>query len=135
MGAEERREDQGSEVTLGGHEAELLRGGPRQRTRLGGGDTIQLHVCPECRSELVYPTDWAPAATRHWHVELRCPDCEWQGQGVYSQDVVDRFDLVLDDGTEAILDDLTRLSRANMEEEIERFTDALTRDLILPEDF
>ena len=94
-----------------------------------------LHICPSCASELVHPVDWAPAAGRRWRVDLRCPDCEWVGGGTYSQKVVDRYDEVLDDGTEAILDDLTRLSRANMEEHVETFVAALASDQILPEDF
>src|SRR6266516_1435573 len=43
-----------------------------------------LHVCPTCASELVIPVDWAPAPSRQWRVELRCPNCEWTGGGVYS---------------------------------------------------
>ena len=94
-----------------------------------------LHVCPSCSSELVYPVDWSPANRRQWSVSLRCPDCEWYGDGVYSQDVVDRFDEVLDIGTEQLLDDLNLLARANMEEHVERFIAALWADQILPEDF
>jgi hypothetical protein len=94
-----------------------------------------LHICPSCDSELVHPVDWAPAAGRRWMVDLRCPDCEWTGGGTYSQKVVDRYDEVLDDGTEAVLDDLNRLSRANMEEHVEAFIAALWGDRILPEDF
>jgi predicted RNA-binding Zn-ribbon protein involved in translation (DUF1610 family) len=94
-----------------------------------------LHVCPECGSDLVYPTDWAPASERKWHVALRCPECEWNGGGSYSQEVVDRLDEALDRGTEAVLDDLNILVRANMEDQIDRFVDALNGDLILPEDF
>ena len=101
-----------------------------QRRRRG-----DLHICPECGSDLVYPTDWAPASERHWQVALRCPECEWNGGGRYSQDVVDRLDEELDHGTEALVRDLKRLMHANMEEEIERFTSALEDDLILPEDF
>jgi hypothetical protein len=41
----------------------------------------------------------------------------------------------VDDGTEALLEDLTQLTRAIMEEEVDRFVDALARDLIQPEDF
>ena len=52
-----------------------------------------------------------------------------------SRTIVDRFDEVLDRGTDELVDDLTRLIRANMEDEIERFVDALDADLILPEDF
>jgi hypothetical protein len=96
---------------------------------------VELHVCQECASELVYPTDWAPAEGQKWAVYLRCPECEWRGEGVYAQDAVDRFDEVLDEGSQAVLDDLTKLQHSNMEEDIERFVDALERDLLLPEDF
>jgi len=94
-----------------------------------------LHVCPSCNSDLVYPTDWAPASDRHWHVALRCPECEWNGGGRYSQEVVDRFDEALDRGTESVLEDFNILVRANMEDQIERFVAALQADQIVPEDF
>jgi hypothetical protein len=94
-----------------------------------------LHVCPSCNSDLVYPTDWAPASERHWQVALRCPECEWNGGGCYRQEIVDRLDEALDRGTESVLDDLTVLIRANMEDQIERFSAALEADQILPEDF
>jgi len=95
----------------------------------------ELHVCPECSSDFVYPLDWAQAAERHWTVDLRCPECEWQGSGVYDQELLDRFDVELDAGTAAMIDDLADLTRANMEEDVDRFVTALRRDLILPEDF
>jgi predicted RNA-binding Zn-ribbon protein involved in translation (DUF1610 family) len=101
-----------------------------QRRRRG-----DLHVCPECGSDLVYPTDWAPASDRKWQVALRCPECEWNGGGRYDQHAVDRLDEALDLGTEAVLDDLNILVRANMEDQINRFVDALNGDNILPEDF
>ncbi len=94
-----------------------------------------LHVCPSCSSELVYPTDWAPASNRRWQVALRCPECEWNGGGSYSQEVVDRLDEELEHGTESVLDDLNTLVRANMEDQINRFVSALSADHILPEDF
>jgi hypothetical protein len=34
-----------------------------------------LHVCPECDRDLVYPVDWEEASATHWEVELRCPNC------------------------------------------------------------
>ena len=95
----------------------------------------ELHVCPTRSSELVYPVGWSPARHRQWNVALRCPDCEWHGDGVFAQEVVDRFDTALDLGTEQLLDDLALLARANMEEQIERFATALQADQILPEDF
>jgi hypothetical protein len=94
-----------------------------------------LHVCPECAGHLVYPVQWDEADEVRWEVELRCPNCEWNTVGVYAQDTVDRFDEELDRGTEALVRDLRRMTRANMEEEIERFSRALSADAILPEDF
>ena len=94
-----------------------------------------LHVCPRCASGLVFPTDWAPARTKSWFVAMRCPDCEWSGGGVYAQKVVDRLDEALDRGTEALLNDLSLLSRANMEADVERLAAAIHDDHILPEDF
>jgi hypothetical protein len=94
-----------------------------------------LHICGSCGSDLVYPTEWSEAGSRHWEVSLRCPNCEWHGTGVFEQSVVERFDAHLDLGTEAVVADLRRLLKANMEGEIERFVSALDADLILPEDF
>lgn len=101
-----------------------------------GTETIEdLHVCPACRSDLVYPTEWDEAGTTHWEVTLRCPNCEQSRTGIFHQELVERFDDELDRGTEALVRDLKRLTHANMEDEIERFTSALESDLILPMDF
>ena len=97
-----------------------------------GGD---LHRCPFCPSDLVYPIDWAPEEHGRWSVSLRCPNCEWRGDGIFDQGVVDHFDETLEHGTAQLLADLNRLSRANAEEAIERFAVALDADQILPEDF
>src|SRR3954469_18443194 len=94
-----------------------------------------LHLCPECDKDLVYPVEWEEASATHWEVLLRCPNCEWETTGVYDQDTVDRFDEELDRGTEQLVRDLKRLTRANMEEEIERFGRALESDAIWPMDF
>ena len=96
---------------------------------------VDLHVCGRCASELVYPTEWDEASTSHWEVTLRCPNCEWTGTGIYAQEVVECFDEELDRGTDAVVRDLKRLTHANMEDEIDRFTSALASDQILPEDF
>ena len=94
-----------------------------------------LHVCPECDRDLVYPMDWEEASTTHWEVELRCPNCEWSEVGTYDQTTVDRFDEHLDNGTDALVKDLRRLVQANMEAEADRFGAALEAGAILPEDF
>jgi hypothetical protein len=139
-----RKADQASTkqkvVLPGGHVIEMA---PRAKaTRESGEGSIEsgtrereLHVCPECSSKLVHPTDWAPVGRARWRVDLRCPECEWFGSEVHDQKVMDAFDEVLDEGTEELLGDLSELSRAIMEEEVDRFIDALNRDLILAEDF
>jgi hypothetical protein len=94
-----------------------------------------LHQCPECDRALVYPVEWEEASPTQWEVLLRCPNCEWTHLGVFDQTVVDRFDEELDRGTECLIEDLGRLTQANMEDEIERFTSALASDAIWPMDF
>ena len=95
----------------------------------------ELHVCPVCERDLVYPVDWEEVSATHWKVVRRCPNCEWSQSGQCDQAAVDRFDEHLDVGTEILLRDLRRMERANMEEEIDRFCRALAADAILPEDF
>ncbi len=102
------------------------------RERSGQGE---LHVCPDCDRELVFPVEWSEVSPTHWEVLLRCPNCEWNDLGVFDQTTVDRFDDELDRGTEALMRDLKRLTQANMEDEIDRFVSALGADAILPEDF
>src|SRR3954454_16104078 len=94
-----------------------------------------LHLCPECRSDLVYPVAWEEADETHWSITLRCPNCEWAEDGVYAQDSCDRFDDELERGTDALTRDYKRLMAANLAEEIDRFTEALDADAILPMDF
>jgi hypothetical protein len=94
-----------------------------------------LHVCPKCDRDLVYPVDWEEASSTHWAVELRCPNCEWTEVGTFDQATVDRFDEQLDMGTDQLVKDLRRMVQANMEAEAERFAAALNADAILPEDF
>jgi hypothetical protein len=94
-----------------------------------------LHVCGECESTLVYPTDWQEAGPHNWEVELRCPNCEWRGTGVFAQDVVEVFDDELDRGIDVLLSDYRALVNSNMEDEIDRFARALEADAILPQDF
>lgn len=96
---------------------------------------IQLHICCECDSRLVYPIAWDEASPTHWEVRLRCPNCEWSVTGVFEQQLVESFDEELDRGTEALVRDLKRLMHANMQDEIDRFVTALAADHIVPDDF
>ena len=95
----------------------------------------ELHVCPECASDLVYPVTWDEAEQSRWEVSLRCPNCEWTTTDTFEEDAIQRFDETLDRGTEALVSDLRQLTRANMEDDVERFVAALHAEYVLPEDF
>ena len=99
------------------------------------GALRELHLCPCCDRDLVYPVVWDEVSPTHWEVLLRCPNCEWSEVDTFDQPTVDRFDEKLDIGTEILLRDLKRLQHANMEDEIDRFVRAVNADAILPEDF
>jgi hypothetical protein len=94
-----------------------------------------MHVCPDCASVLVQPANWQEQGDGFWLVELRCPECGWWNCDLHSQREVDRYDEELDRGGKELIDDLRALTRANMEEELNRFAGALASDSILPEDF
>jgi hypothetical protein len=102
-----------------------------EETRSGSG----MHVCPSCESELVQPMQWFEQGGSQWHVDLRCPECEWWGRGSFSQTDVDNFDEELDRGGNLLVEDLRALTRSNMEDEADRFAAALATGCILPEDF
>jgi hypothetical protein len=94
-----------------------------------------LHVCTDCDSRLVYPTDWEEEGSDKWFVELHCPNCDWVGGGIFEQDLLDEFDEELDRGMEELAADLGRLARANMADDVDRFVAALNADAIQPMDF
>jgi hypothetical protein len=94
-----------------------------------------LHICPGCESNLVYPVQWEEADESHWHITLRCPNCEHAEDGVFGQEQCDGFDDELERGTDALTRDYKRLMTANLSEEIDRFAKALEADAILPVDF
>ena len=94
-----------------------------------------LHVCPGCDSNLVYPVQWEEADESHWQITLRCPNCERTEEGVWGQEQCDGFDDELERGTDALTRDYKRLMTANLAEEIDRFAKALEVDGILPADF
>jgi hypothetical protein len=94
-----------------------------------------LHVCPRCDSELVQPVAWSETTENQWELVLECPNCAWSEAGTFARPQVEALEEQLDDGLAGMLEDLRRLTRVNMNHEIERFVAALQADLILPEDF
>jgi hypothetical protein len=95
----------------------------------------ELHVCPSCECALVHPTDWEQVGDTEWNLNLRCPNCEWRGNGVFAQEAVEALDIELDNGTQVLVRDLRQLMHANMEEEVDRFAAALHAGHIWPMDF
>ena len=84
---------------------------------------------------MVQPVDWHDLGDGRWRVVLRCPECDWWSRDEYSRREVEAYDEQLDRAGQELLGDLRALTRANMEEELERFATALAGDRILPEDF
>ena len=95
--------------------------------------------CKACSSQLVYPTEWEEVGddgvNNGWEILLRCPNCEECTSSTYSQEQVELFDEALDRGTELLVRSLTHITYENMYDEIQRFTHALEKNAILPEDF
>jgi len=79
--------------------------------------------------------DWCEEGVRHWRIVLRCPDCEWSEVERFDQTEVERYDDVLNDATDRLIEELDRITRENMTEAVERFRTALENDDILPFDF
>jgi hypothetical protein len=95
-----------------------------------------LHLCPGCGSDLVQPVAWEQVETRdEWRLWRRCPECEWHGDDVHRETLIDDYDEQLDFGTRELAEELRSLEQANMQEAADRFISALHTDLILPEDF
>lgn len=117
-------------VLPSGRTIDVVRFDEAEETDRGG-----LHVCPACASELVQPIEWCEADDERWELTLECPNCWWTDQDVFGREQVAQLEEELDTGLTAILDDLRRLSQANMADHVDRFIAALQADLILPEDF
>jgi hypothetical protein len=98
-------------------------------------ERVGLHICPDCRSDLIQPVAWGQVTPDQWELTLHCPNCGHSREGVFDQNDVAALEERLDEGVDAILSDLQRMTQANMSDEIERFVAALDADLILPEDF
>lgn len=106
-----------------------------QVLRVTGDAGRRLELCPRCASELVQPVWWEQQPQRRWRVALWCPECDWETHGVFHQDELERFDGALDDGADALLDELRTLTAENMEQELELLRRAFADDLLSPDDF
>jgi hypothetical protein len=96
---------------------------------------VDLTICGTCDCRFVQPVDWEESGPRHWRLELRCPNCESRGTVVVEDDVVDHYDLVLEQGSAELARTLHEVVEASIDDEVAQLRMALERDLILPEDF
>jgi hypothetical protein len=95
----------------------------------------RIELCPSCSGSRVHPVDWREVDESRWELRVRCPDCRWRATGVFEQYEVERYDEVLAAETDRLIADLERVTRENMEDQLERFRAALEQDAILPMDF
>ena len=52
-----------------------------------------LCVCLSCGNDRVQPIDWTEVGANHWHLTMRCPDCEDRREAIFDQDTMDEFDV------------------------------------------
>ena len=98
----------------------------RRRPGSAGRSTTSTSAPSAPRTSSTRPSGKRPAT--HWEVTAPLPQLRVGRDGIFDQDVVERFDEDLDRGTEVLVRDLKRLTHANMEDEIERFMRALRDD-------
>ena len=110
---------------------------PAEEARAGESQVRvrRIEICPDCDSDRVHPVDWHEVDERSWRLDVRCPDCRWMGSDVFAQDEVERYDDLLNADTDALIDELERITRQNMADHLERFIRALEDDGIMPIDF
>ena len=39
----------------------------------------RIELCPQCERDRVHPLDWREVDDMRWELDLRCPDCRWEG--------------------------------------------------------
>ena len=81
------------------------------------------------------PMAWHEANDTHWHIDLRCGDCEHRWDLDIHDSRASRYDIELDVDRAVIRRALERLDLERMATEVETFAIALSRDLIEPADF
>lgn len=95
----------------------------------------EARVCPLCGGDLVYPVDWERRGDAVWELELRCPDCETRRHALVGRPAVEAFNRDLYYGAQALAHEAESLQRQAFEDDVERISSALGRDLIQPMDF
>ena len=94
-----------------------------------------LHQCRICHDDYVVPVWWEEVDDEHWHMLLRCAQCETYRDVVIGNDVAKAYEQDLERGRAEIGASLKRSDRARMLAELPVLIAALERDLIDAADF
>ena len=94
-----------------------------------------LHQCRLCHDDFVVPVWWEEADDHHWHMLLRCAQCETYCEVTVGNDVAAAYERDLERGQAEIARSLERSDRARMLAELPVLIAALERDLIDAADF
>jgi hypothetical protein len=94
-----------------------------------------LHQCRLCHDDFVVPVSWEETDDQHWHLLLRCAQCETYRDVTVGNDVAEAYDRDLQRSAAEITAALERSDRARMLAELPVLIAALERDLIDAADF
>ena len=97
--------------------------------------TTRLEHCPDCDRDMVQPAAYEPLWGDRWLISRSCPNCGWQHEGVFPHEALRHYEEHLDEVDDRLWDDLVRIQRERIDDEVGRFAGALAADAILPEDF
>ena len=75
-----------------------------------------------------------PSGSR-WEVSLRCPNCEWAPTDTFEEEPSSASTRRSTAAPRRSSPTCAQLTRANMEDDVERFIAALNAEYVLPEDF
>ena len=92
-------------------------------------------TCALCGADHRCPMEWGELDEAHWWVRSRCGDCGTWTEVVISNRQAATLDVVLHRQLDHIRAAADRLDAERMAEQVQAFTDALRRDLILATDF
>ena len=104
---------------------------PRCTSPPGSG----LHQCQLCHDDYVVPVWWEETDDEHWHMLLRCAQCETYRDVTVGNDVAAAYERDLQRGMAEIAATLERSDREQMLAELPVLIAALERDLIDAADF
>ena len=94
-----------------------------------------LHQCGFCHEDFVVPVWWEEADGEHWHMLLRCAQCDTYRDVTVGNDVAEAYERDLERGRSEIAASLKRSDRERMLAELPVLIAALERDLIDAGDF